>query len=107
MTENGTALKSEPLPDGTVPDDFQIAFVRAHLEQLQVAFRAGGQVDAYSLWILMDNDVWGDSYRPESAFGRVHIDRTTLRRTPKKSYGWYRGVRTTNVVPPVEWPYAG
>ncbi|MFM1848167.1 MAG: hypothetical protein RL417_1641 [Pseudomonadota bacterium] len=105
ITENGTSLRSEPLPDGSVPDDFRIAFIHAHLEQLHAAIRVGVPVDSYFVWTLMDNYEWGDGYRPESAFGLVHIDRTTLRRTPKRSYSWYREVAISNTVPPRDLPF--
>jgi len=38
----------------------------------------------------MDNYEWAEGYRPESCFGIVHVDRNTLKRTPKKSYWWYK-----------------
>ena len=42
----------------------------------------------YFTWSLMDNFEWAEGYAQR--FGLVHIDYATQRRTPKRSYGWYR-----------------
>ena len=91
ITENGTAWPSPA--GGAEPDDsFRISYLRAHLEQLHAAMRAGVPVEGYFVWTLLDNFEWAEGYRPESAFGLVQVDRDTFKRTPKRSYGWYRDV---------------
>lgn len=84
ITENGTSW-----PD-TEDDQFRIDYLNAHLEQIWNAMRIGVPVAGYFCWTLLDNYEWQEGYRPESAFGLVHVDRATLKRTPKKSYAWYR-----------------
>ncbi|WP_299277215.1 family 1 glycosylhydrolase, partial [uncultured Georgenia sp.] len=44
-------------------------------------------VRGYYLWSLLDNFEWGYGYAKR--FGIVHVDYTTLRRTPKASAHWY------------------
>jgi beta-glucosidase len=98
ITENGTACLSDADKAGGLDDDFRIEYVRAHLEQVSAAIRAGVPVEGYYLWTLMDNYEWQEGYRPESAFGLVHVDRATLARKPKKSFGWYREVVRRHLV---------
>ena len=42
------------------------------------------------VWSLMDNFEWASGYAKR--FGIVHVDYETLRRTPKDSALWYRGL---------------
>ncbi|GAA3480197.1 hypothetical protein GCM10018966_047270 [Streptomyces yanii] len=84
ITENGCAV------DEAVTDTRRIAFIEGHLGALHTAIGQGVDVRGYFTWSLTDNIEWieGTSKR----FGLVHIDYETLRRTPKRSYAWYRDV---------------
>lgn len=92
VTENGTAWNSHPHSSGEIRDDFRIFYVSKHLEQVHAAICAGVPIQAYFLWTLMDNYEWQFGYIPESCFGIVHVDRNTYKRTPKKSYFWYKSI---------------
>jgi beta-glucosidase len=92
LSENGTALRSSVSRGGEIDDQPRIDYLCAHLDQVLQALKRGIPVERYFVWTLLDNYEWADGYRPESAFGLVHVDRGTLKRRPKRSYAWYRGV---------------
>lgn len=92
ITENGTCWDDKVNKNGDVDDEFRIYYIREHLRQVQKAILAGIPVKAYFLWTLMDNYEWDLGHMPGSNFGLIHIDRKTLKRTPKKSYFWYQDV---------------
>ncbi|MBO9464907.1 beta-glucosidase [Tropicibacter sp. R15_0] len=83
VTENGMAAP-DVLTNGTCDDPDRIAFVEAHLAQVQRAMAEGVPVNGYYLWSLLDNYEWALGY--EKRFGLVHVDFETLERTPKSSY---------------------
>src|SRR5690606_36669276 len=87
VTENGAAFPDVVGPDGTVQDDDRIAYLRAHERAVGDADEAGAPVREYYLWSLLDNFEWGYGYAKR--FGIVHVDYTTLQRTPKASAHWY------------------
>jgi beta-glucosidase len=92
ITENGTCWDDSVNSEGEVDDEFRIFYVREHLRQVQKAILAGIPVTGYFLWTLMDNYEWELGYKQGSNFGIVHVDRDTMKRTPKKSYTWYQKV---------------
>ncbi|UJB41949.1 GH1 family beta-glucosidase [Streptomyces sp. A1-5] len=83
ITENGCAY------DG-IDDPERIAFLDAHLRALRTALDAGADVRGYFVWSLLDNFEWAEGFHQR--FGLVHVDYTTLRRTPKASFRWFRDV---------------
>ncbi|GAA2610026.1 GH1 family beta-glucosidase [Actinomadura fulvescens] len=88
ITENGCSFPDEVASDGTVDDAARIAFLDAHIKAVRDAVDDGVDVRGYYTWSLMDNFEWAEGYGPR--FGLVHVDYETLRRTPKRSYSWYR-----------------
>jgi beta-glucosidase len=46
------------------------------------------------VWSFIDNFEWDYGYSPR--FGLVHTDYQTQKRTPKKSYCWYKQVIANN-----------
>ncbi len=89
ITENGMALES-------VDDGPRISYLYNHIAQVYKAIERGVPVKGYFAWTLMDNFEWAEGYRPKSCFGMVHVDRKTMKRTPKQSALWYAGVMKTN-----------
>jgi beta-glucosidase len=83
ITENGCSYEG-------VDDQDRIAFLDAHIRAVHTALTAGVDVRGYFVWTLLDNFEWAEGYTRR--FGLVHVDHTTLTRTPKASYHWYREV---------------
>ncbi|WP_433475288.1 GH1 family beta-glucosidase [Spirillospora sp. CA-142024] len=88
ITENGCSFADEAGPDGVVDDSSRIEFLDAHIEAMRTAIDEGVDIRGYFTWSLLDNFEWSEGYHPR--FGLVHVDYGTQKRTPKKSYGWYR-----------------
>ncbi len=90
ITENGMALKSVwDKKSDIVADERRVEFLKEHLRQVKLAIERGVPVEAYFFWTLMDNFEWAEGYRPESCFGLVHVDRSTMKRVKKQSAEWY------------------
>jgi beta-glucosidase len=86
IAENGIAVADDA---HSVADDWRrIRFIEEHLQALERAIEAGANVTGYYYWSLMDNFEWalGLSKR----FGLIHVDYTTFKRTPRRSYYYYR-----------------
>ncbi|MFD0683604.1 GH1 family beta-glucosidase [Actinomadura fibrosa] len=88
ITENGCSFPDEPGPGGTIDDAARIAFLDAHIAATRTAVDEGADVRGYFAWSLLDNFEWAEGYHPR--FGLVHVDYATQRRTPKRSYAWFR-----------------
>jgi beta-glucosidase len=97
VTENGAAFPDELQPDGRVRDPERVAYLRSHLAAVHAALEAGAPVIGYCVWSLLDNFEWAWGYAKR--FGVVHVDYTTLVRTPKDSAWFYAGVARDNAVP--------
>ena len=88
VTENGAACADTTLlPDGSVDDADRIEYLSAHLAAIDAARRHGADVRGWLVWTLMDNFEWSHGYT--MTFGLVSVDRSTLVRTPKRSYHWF------------------
>lgn len=81
VTENG--LADAGTTDPTV-DPLRESYLAQHLAAVHRAVAEDVPVKGYFVWSLMDNYEWALGYEPQ--FGLVHVDRTTLHRTPKASY---------------------
>jgi beta-glucosidase len=90
VTENGAALDDRLAPDGGVHDPVRIDFLDRHFAAAQRAIADGVDLRGYFVWSLLDNFEWAMGYGPR--LGLVYVDYPTQRRTPKDSFGFYRGV---------------
>jgi len=48
----------------------------------------GVKLKGYFAWSLLDNFEWADGYAKR--FGIVHVDYSTMQRTPKQSAAWLK-----------------
>jgi len=94
ITENGAAFPDVPGADGVVRDTDRIDYLEGHLGAVRDAIAAGVDIRGYFVWSLLDNFEWAWGY--SKTFGIVHVDWTTLERTPKESAYWYRSVIGAN-----------
>jgi beta-glucosidase len=96
ITENGTAMNDQMLPDGQVNDRDRIMYVREHLLKMAEAIEVGVNLHGYYYWSFLDNFEWAHGYDPR--FGLVRIDYRNLKRHPRRSFYWYQDVVRANGV---------
>jgi beta-glucosidase len=93
ITENGSSYDDVKV-NGEVVDTKRTAYLEAHLQSLQNAISDGASVRGYFAWSLLDNFEWAEGYAKR--FGIVHVDYTTLERTPKSSFKKYKEIIAAN-----------
>lgn len=94
VTENGVAFEDNVTKDRKVQDDDRINFLRDHIAAAYRAIKDGVRLGGYFVWTMTDNFEWAEGY--SMRFGLVHTNHETLKRTPKKSFDWYRQVTANN-----------
>jgi len=98
VTENGCGGDETPDANGAVSDPRRVSFLSAYTGAMHDAIAQGADVRGYFVWSLLDNFEWGNGY--SQRFGLVHVDYTTLKRTPKASAAWYAGlIRAARATP--------
>jgi beta-glucosidase len=90
ITENGYAHKDEVGADGRVHDEDRIEYLKQHLEVCADLIKSGVNIKGYYAWSLLDNFEWAQGYTKR--FGIIHVDYSTLKRTPKDSAYFFRDV---------------
>lgn len=101
IVENGLGAKDEPDANGYVADDYRIAYMREHIKMMKAAVAIDG-VDllGYTSWGCIDL-VSAGTGEMSKRYGFIYVDRDdygngTLKRTPKKSFYWYKQVIASN-----------
>ena len=90
ITENGHGAYDVADEQGYVADDDRIEFLNNFLEQILKAKAEGVNVKGYYVWSTMDLYSWINGYKKRYGLVRVDYDDPDLKRTPKKSYFWYK-----------------
>ena len=88
VTENGMSSHDSVDAAGQVDDVQRQAYIKRHFAACSRAMDNGVDVRGYFIWSLMDNFEWASGY--QKRFGLVHVDFSTLIRTPKNSAIWYK-----------------
>ncbi len=94
LMENGAAMPDHANQVGFVDDQDRIEYLRLHILEAMRAVERGVPLSGYFAWSLLDNFEWAHGF--SKRFGLIRVDYETLRRIPKASADWYRGVIATN-----------
>lgn len=101
IVENGLGAVDIPDENGYVEDDYRISYLKAHLKEMYDAIELDGvECLGYTSWGCIDL-VSAGTGEMKKRYGYIYVDRDnhgngTLKRTPKKSFYWYKNVIATN-----------
>nr|WP_314419547.1 family 1 glycosylhydrolase [uncultured Erwinia sp.] len=96
IVENGLGAKDRIEEDGSIRDDYRIAYLNDHLVQVREAIADGANVLGYTSWGAIDL-VSASTAEMSKRYGYIYVDRDdsgqgTLQRHRKQSFGWYQQV---------------
>ena len=101
IVENGLGAVDEVKEDGTIDDEYRIAYLQAHIKEMINAVEEDGvDLIGYTPWGWIDL-VSASTGEMKKRYGFVYVDKDnagngTLKRIPKKSFAWYQKVIQTN-----------
>lgn len=101
VVENGIGAADTVEADGSVHDDYRIAFFREHIQAMRDAVELDGvDVMGYTTWAPIDI-VSAGTGEMKKRYGFVYVDMDdsgngTLKRSKKDSFAWYQKVIATN-----------
>lgn len=101
IVENGLGAADKLEADGTINDDYRIAYMEAHIREMIKAVEEDGvDLMGYTCWGWIDL-VSASTGEMKKRYGMVYVDRDnagngTMKRIPKKSFNWYKSVIATN-----------
>ncbi|MEG2751866.1 MAG: family 1 glycosylhydrolase, partial [Anaerorhabdus sp.] len=101
IVENGLGAVDKVEVDGSIQDDYRIAYLAKHIQAMKDAVELDG-VDllGYTSWGPIDL-VSASTGEMKKRYGFIYVDRDnegngTLARTKKKSFDWYKKVIASN-----------
>jgi 6-phospho-beta-glucosidase len=101
IVENGLGAYDKVESDGTIKDEYRIEYLRAHIEQMELAVNIDGvDLFGYTPWGWIDL-VSASTGEMSKRYGFVYIDMDDLghgtgKRSRKDSFYWYKKVIENN-----------
>lgn len=101
IVENGLGAVDEIEADGSINDDYRIAYIREHVKAMKEAIDIDGvDLIGYTSWGPIDL-VSAGTGEMKKRYGFIYVDRDnegngTLKRSKKKSFDWYKKVIESN-----------
>jgi 6-phospho-beta-glucosidase len=101
IVENGFGAIDTPQADGSINDDYRIAYLKAHIEQMKKAvIEDGVPLMGYTPWGCIDC-VSFTTGEYSKRYGFIYVDRHddgsgSMARSRKRSFSWYQKVIATN-----------
>uniref|UniRef100_UPI00403F7485 glycoside hydrolase family 1 protein n=1 Tax=Candidatus Enterococcus willemsii TaxID=1857215 RepID=UPI00403F7485 len=100
IAENGLGAEYLLETDGTVHDNYRIAYLKSHFEAMSEAIKDGVDLFGYTMWGIIDLVSCG-SIEMSKRYGVIYVDaddegRGTFDRYKKDSYYWYQKVIESN-----------
>ena len=101
IVENGLGAVDKPDEEGYVADDYRIAYMADHIAEMVKAVELDGvELLGYTSWGCIDL-VSASTGEMSKRYGFIYVDRDdqgkgSLKRTPKKSFNWYKKVIASN-----------
>ena len=101
IVENGLGAVDTIEEDGSINDDYRIAYLEAHIkEMINAVFEDGVDLIGYTPWGWIDL-VSASTGEMKKRYGFVYVDKDnagngTLERKKKKSFEWYKNVIKNN-----------
>ncbi len=99
VTENGLGAYDKLTEDGRIHDDYRIDYLRAHIEQIRLAWSEGVEIMGYCPWSAID--LVSTHEGMVKRYGFIYVDREefdlkSMERYRKDSFYWYQKVIRTN-----------
>ncbi|MCC8162739.1 MAG: family 1 glycosylhydrolase [Lachnospiraceae bacterium] len=100
VVENGLGAYDRKETDGSIHDDYRIAYLRQHIEQMKEAVKDGVDLMGYTPWGWIDV-VSASTGEMAKRYGFVYVEKYDdgtgdLRRRKKDSFYWYQKVIRSN-----------
>jgi len=100
IVENGLGATDKVEDDGSINDDYRIAYMQSHLAAAADAIADGVDLIGYTSWGCIDL-VSAGTGQYSKRYGFIYVDKHddgsgTLERSRKKSFFWYKGVIESN-----------
>ena len=100
VVENGFGAFDVKEEDGSIHDDYRIAYFKPHIEAMSEAIEDGVPLIGYTTWGCIDL-VSAGTGQYAKRYGFIYVDRHddgtgTFARSKKDSFDWYKHVIETN-----------